>query len=174
MASTLSTERIGLVCPMGSADAGHVLLPNGNGGYGCAAPGCEEALSDGEARVGATRQMFGVLHGHYTRGRLRLGCRACAEAEEAASLVLAPGHSEWLPWIMSSMALAGAARDTRLLVAAFSRRQAMRAAEPSGLDVFLHLHRAIALGLGSAAATESIRSAFGAARALRDCDVRHL
>ena len=134
--------------------------------------GCQEALSVDEAasRVVSFQQMFGELRDHYVHGNFWSGCQACAEAEDAAKLVLAPEHSEWMPWIVNSIALAGAARDTRLLMAAFDRRQAMKGGEPSGVDVFLYLHRAVALGLGSAAATASLRSAFAAACTVRECD----
>ena len=136
------------------------------------ASGCQEALSGSEAasRVVSVQQMFGELRDHYVHGNFWSGCQACAEAEAAAKLVLAPEHGEWMPWIVNSIALAGVARDTRLLMAAFDRRQAMKGGEPSGLDVFLYLHRAVALGLGSAAATASLRSAFAAACTVRECD----
>lgn len=81
-----------------------------------------------------------------------------------------PEHDAWLPWIMGAMALAGAAHDTQLLMSVVLKRQKMLAEHPSGVDVFLRLHHAIALGLGSDAASAALRAAFDAACAVKDID----
>ena len=157
----------GLLCTLGSFDSGHVMLPSADG-YNCASASCSAHLPAPEAsdRIAATRSTFTSLHQYepFGSGAVDTGCLACADAEEVASKILAPDNGMWLLWVTIAMHFAGTARNSKLLMAAIRRREAMAAAETRREDIVLRLQHAIVLGLGSDQATALLRSAFSCVR----------
>lgn len=125
-------RQLGLACPVGSFEDGHVLIPQTSDGgsetFACVEPSCVERASpaDCERRLAAVQTSFEELRQFYRPGSAGIvaGCAACRSAELAARSILAPQHHAWMSWISMAVGLASGAADTRLLLCAYAKRAA--------------------------------------------------